>query len=94
MWKIFAKAGKPGWAAIIPVYNIVVELEIIGKPVWWIILFFIPFVNFVMLIICTNALAKVFGKSVGFTLGLLFLAPIFYPILAFGSAQYRGPVIV
>ena len=91
MWKVFVKAGKPGWAAIIPIYNIVVLLEIVGKPVWWIILMLIPIVNFVILIILTIGLAKSFGKGAGFGLGLLFLAPIFYPMLAWGDAQYQGP---
>jgi uncharacterized membrane protein YecN with MAPEG domain len=91
MWKVFEKAGKPGWAAIIPIYNIVVLLEIAGKPVWWIILMLIPFVNIVVGIIVVMAVAKSFGKGAGFGLGLLFLAPIFYPMLAWGDAQYRGP---
>ncbi len=89
-WKIFTKAGKPGWAAIVPIYNIVVLLQIVEKPVWWIILFLIPIVNFIISIIIYVSLAKVFGKGVGFALGLLFLAPIFFPILGFGSAQYVG----
>lgn len=90
-WKIFEKAGKPGWAAIIPIYNIIVMLEIIGKPIWWIFLFFIPCVNFVFLIWATNLLSKSFGQSEGFTVGLLLLGFIFYPILAFGNYQYLGP---
>ncbi|MBI5511803.1 MAG: signal peptidase I [Deltaproteobacteria bacterium] len=89
-WKIFVKAGKPGWAAIVPIYNIVVLLNIIGKPVWWIILFCIPLVNFVIAIIVYVALAKAFGKGVGFAIGLLLLSFIFFPILGFGSAQYVG----
>lgn len=91
MWKINEKAGKPGWAAIIPFYNVIVFLEIVGKPIWWIILFFIPGVNVVVAIILTNLLAKSFGKDTGFTLGLIFLGFIFYPILAFGDATYQGP---
>ena len=87
-WIIYKKAGKPGWAAIIPIYNLVVLLEIIKKPIWWIILLFIPFVNFIIMIIMLHNLSKVFGKDVGFTLGLLFLPFIFYPILAFGKATY------
>lgn len=90
MWKIFTKAGKPGWAAIVPIYNIVILLEIIGKPVWWIVLFLIPFVNLIVAILMYVELAKVFGKSTGFAIGLLLLSPIFLPMLAFGSAQYRG----
>lgn len=91
-WKIFQKAGKPGWAAIVPVYNFIVELEIIGKPWWWLLLMFVPIVNVVFAIMMVNLLAKSFGKDVGFTLGLLFLPFIFYPILAFGKAEYTGPV--
>lgn len=91
MWRIFTKAGKPGWAAIIPIYNAIVFLEIIGKPVWWILLFFIPCVNFVFLIWATNLLSKSFGQGEGFTIGLLILPYIFYPILGFGNFQYLGP---
>ena len=90
MWKIFTKAGKPGWACIVPIYNLVILLEIIGKPTWWIILLLIPIVNFVVLIIITHNLSLAFGKDGGFTAGLILLPVIFYPILAFGSAQYVG----
>lgn len=91
MWKIFVKAGKPGWAAIIPIYNIIVLLEIVGKPVWWIILFLIPFINFIFGIWTVNLLSKSFGKDEGYTIGLLLLPFVFYPILGFGSTQYKGP---
>ncbi len=90
-WKIFAKAGKPGWAAIIPIYNIIVLLEIIGKPLWWIFLFLIPGVNIVFLIWTYNLLGKSFGKTEGFTVGMLLLPFIFIPILGFGDAKYSGP---
>lgn len=91
-WKIFEKAGKPGWAAIIPIYNVIVLLEIIGKPLWWFILMLIPIVNFIFGIIMLNELSKSFGKGVGFTIGLLFLPFIFMPILGFDdSAKYIGP---
>lgn len=90
MWKIFSKAGKPGWAAIIPIYNVIVLLEVAGKPVWWFLLMFIPFVNIVIAIIVSIELAKNFGKSAGYGIGLAFLGIIFYPMLAFGSAQYVG----
>ncbi len=88
MWKIFSKAGKPGWAAIVPIYNTVVMLQIAGKPIWWILLFFIPFINIVISIIVVYNLAKTFGKGGGFTLGLILLPFIFYPILAFGKSTY------
>jgi len=90
MWKIFTKAGKPGWAAIIPIYNIIVLLEVVGKPIWWFILMLIPFVNLIILIIVNLELAKKFGQSTGFAIGLILLAPIFYPILGFGRASYKG----
>lgn len=91
MWKIFTKAGKPGWACLIPFYNIVVLLNIAGKPGWWLLLFFIPVVNFVIGILMLAGLAANFGKGGGFVVGLIFLPIIFYPILAFGSAQYKVP---
>lgn len=89
-WKIFAKAGKPGWAAIVPIYNIIVLLEIVEKPVWWILLYLIPFVNIVIMIIIVHRLSLSFGQGVGVTIGLILLPFIFYPYLGFGSAQYVG----
>jgi hypothetical protein len=91
LWKIFAKAGKPGWTSIVPIYNFIVLLEIVGRPTWWVILAFIPIVNVVIIIMVYIDLAKSFGKGVGFGLGLTFLSPIFVCILGFGSAQYKGP---
>ena len=90
MWKVFEKAGQPGWGILIPIYNIYLFLVIAGKPGWWIILYFIPFVNFVIGIIVSIDIAKKFGKDAGFGIGLAFLGIIFYPILAFGDAQYQG----
>lgn len=91
-WVIFAKAGKPGWAAIIPIYSTIVLLQVVGRPVWWFILYFIPFVNIVIGLIVINDLSKSFGHKIGFTLGLIFLSIIFFPILAFGGSQYVGPL--
>ncbi|MES2982276.1 MAG: DUF5684 domain-containing protein [Verrucomicrobiota bacterium] len=90
-WKVFTKAGQPGWASLVPFYNIIVLLQIVGRPLWWIVLFFIPLVNLVIIIMLMIDLAKSFGKSAGFGVGLVFLGFIFYPILGFGSAQYVGP---
>ena len=90
-WKIFTKAGQPGWACIIPIYNLYVWCKIVGRPWWWILLMLIPFVNFIILIILIIDLAKSFGKGVGFGIGLFLLPIIFFPILGFGSAQYQGP---
>jgi len=91
MWKIYEKAGQPGWAAIIPIYNVIVLLKMVGKPLWWLILLIIPVVNIVFLIWMTNMLSKSFGKDEGFTVGLLLLGFVFYPILGFGDAKYLGP---
>jgi hypothetical protein len=91
MWKVFTKAGQPGWASIIPIYNLYIWCKIVGRPWWWILLMLIPFVNFIVAIILSIDLAKSFGKGVGFGLGLALLGVIFWPILGFGSAQYQGP---
>jgi hypothetical protein len=90
-WKIFTKAGHPGWASIIPIYNWYILCKIVGRPGWWVILLLIPFVNFIIGIILCIDLAKSFGKGVGFGIGLILLGLIFFPILGFGSAQYQGP---
>lgn len=92
IWKMFVKANKPGWAAIVPFYNIIVMLEIIGRPLWWLVLCLIPVVNFVASIILSLDVAKAYGRGVGTGIGLIFLPYIFYPILGFGKATYVGPV--
>jgi Family of unknown function (DUF5684) len=98
LWKVFVKAGQPGWAAIIPIYNLYVLLKVIGRPWWWLLLFLIgiiPFVGwivvFVIGIIIAIDLAKSFAKSTGFAVGLIFLNFIFIPILGFGESRYVGP---
>lgn len=91
MWKIFVKAGEPGWAAIVPIYNAFVLFKIAwGKGILF-LLMCIPVVNFVVLIMVYVKLAKAFGKGTGFAIGLIFLAPIFMCMLGFGDAQYEGP---
>jgi hypothetical protein len=91
LWKVFTKAGQPGWAAIIPIYNMYIMTKIGGKPGIWVLLFFIPFVNIIFLIWLYNMVSKSFGKDEGFTVGLVLLGIIFWPILGFGSAKYLGP---
>ena len=91
MWKLFTKAGKPGWASLIPIYNTIVLIEITGRPLWWFVLLLIPFVNIVFLVILMNDLSKSFGQGIGTTLLLIFLPFIAFPMLAFGSASYVGP---
>ncbi len=92
MWRMFVKAGQPGWAAIIPIYNIYVLLQIVGRPGWWLILFLIPFVNIVIGLLISIDLAKSFGKSAAWGIVLLFIFnAIGYLILGFSDAQYKGP---
>jgi uncharacterized protein DUF5684 len=91
MWKVFTKAGRPGWAAIIPIYNMYVWCKIVGRPGWWVILMLIPLVNIIVGIIVCIDMAKSFGKGAGFGIGIALLGIIFLPILGFGSAQYQGP---
>lgn len=89
---VFKKADKPWWAAIIPIYNVLVMLEIIGRPWWWLLLLFVPFVNIYIAIKMQVLLSKAFGKSAGFAVGLVLLNPVFMAILAFGNATYQGPI--
>ncbi len=89
-WVIFSKAGKPGWAAIIPIYNAIVFLDIAGKPWWWLILLLIPCVNIIIAIIAVHGLSRNFGQGALFTIGLLILPIIFLPLLAFGGFRYQG----
>jgi hypothetical protein len=88
-WIVFTKAGHPGWACLIPIYNVIVLLQIARKPLWWIILMIIPLVNIVIGILVVIEIAKNFGKSAGFGIGMLFLPFVFYPILAWSDARYQ-----
>lgn len=90
-WKIFTKANKPGWACLVPIYNFIVLLEIVGRPVWWTVLLLVPFVNMVIGIIVAIDLAKSFGKDGGYAALLILLPYVGYPMLGFGSASYVGP---
>ena len=90
MWKVFEKAGQPGWASIVPIYNLVVLLQIVNKPIWWIVLLLIPLINIVILIMVSIALAEKFGKGGGFAVGMVFLPFVFYPLLGFGDERFQG----
>ncbi|ALL08429.1 hypothetical protein AQ505_24925 [Pedobacter sp. PACM 27299] len=91
MWKIFVKAGKPGWASLVPIYNSIVLIEIVGKPTIWILWLLIPCTAPIFSIWLLNLLSKSFGKTESYTVGLVLLSFIFIPMLGFGSAQYLGP---
>lgn len=90
LWKIFTKAGRAGWASLIPIYNAYVLLKVAGKPGWWLILFFIPLVNLIIIILVGLGLAQNFGKGGGFGIGIALLGFIFLPILAFDGSRYQG----
>lgn len=90
-WKMFTKAGVPGWGAIIPIYNTYLLCKIAGRPGWWFLLMLIPIVGIVVAIIVWNDISKAFGHGGAFTAGLVVLTFIFIPILAFGSSQFQGP---
>lgn len=93
LWKVFTKAGEPGWAAIVPIYNIYILIKIVGRPWWWVILMCIPCVSIVVGIIAAIDLAKSFGKDIAFAIGLILLGPIFIVILGFSDAKYLGPAV-
>jgi hypothetical protein len=97
MWKVFAKAGQPGWAVLIPIYNLIVLLRIAGLPWYWVftpLVVIIPVLGalayLVWIVWVYHRISTRFGQGVGFTIGLTLLAPIFWLILGFGSAKYVG----
>ncbi|HEX4965220.1 MAG TPA: DUF5684 domain-containing protein [Thermoanaerobaculia bacterium] len=89
MWKVFEKAGHPGWAAIVPIYNAYILTLIAGRDILWLILLFIPIVNIVAAVLISLDVARKFGKDTLYGIGLAFLGFIFYPLLGFGDAQYN-----
>lgn len=91
MWKVFEKANQPGWGILIPIYNIILLLQVAGKPIWWIVLMIIPIINIIPAVLVPIAIAKNFGKGAGYGVGLIFLPFIFYPMLGFGKAEYSPP---
>ena len=97
MWKVFAKAGQPGWAALIPIYNVIVLLRVAGLPWHWVFALFLPFIPFlgalallVLQVMLLHRISTRFGQGVGFTIGLTLLGPIFWLILGFGDSKYLG----
>ncbi len=91
MWKVFEKAGQKGWLAIIPILNLYVLIKIAGREGWWIILMLIPCINIIVIAIVSIDVAKAFGKTEAYGIGLWLLGFIFYPMLGFGDATYQGP---
>ncbi|HIA71409.1 MAG TPA: signal peptidase I [Phycisphaerales bacterium] len=89
MWKTASKAGQPGILACIPIVQLFILMMIAKKPLWWVLLFFVPFVNIIVVVIVLNEISNRFGRGVGTTLGLIFLPFIFWPILGFGDAEYQ-----
>jgi hypothetical protein len=90
LWRVFQKAGRPGWAAIIPIYNIYTLVKIAGRSGWWVLLYLIPIVNIIVSIVIALDIAKAFGKSSAFgIIGLWLFGFIGYPMLGFGDASYK-----
>jgi hypothetical protein len=86
LWKTFEKCGHPGWAGIIPFYNLYILTKIVNRPAYWVAICLIPFAVLVL----TIDLARLFGKSTGFGIGLGLLGFVFFPILGFGDAKFQG----
>ncbi len=91
LWMVFTKAGEDGWKSIIPIWNVLILLKIVGREWWWIILMLIPIVGFIVWIIVALDLAKSYGRGTGFGIGLIIFPYIWTIILGFGSDTYRGP---
>jgi hypothetical protein len=91
VWKVYEKAGRQGWEGIVPIYNIYVLTQIVGRPWWWLLLCFVPCLNIVVIVLLYMDLAKSFGKDGVYGLGLLFLGFVFFPMLGFGPDRYVGP---
>ena len=90
MWRVFTKAGQPGWAVLIPIYNVYILCKVAGKPGWWVLLMLIPLVNVIIAFLVCLGVAQQFNKSAVFGIGIFFLPFIFYALLAFGDASYGG----
>lgn len=90
-WKIFTKAKQPGWAALIPIYNTYIILKIINRPWWWLLLLLVPLVNIFVVIMMMYELSLAFGKGLGYTLLLILLPFIGFPMLGFGDSKYSKP---
>jgi hypothetical protein len=90
-WKIYTKAGRPGWESLIPIYNFYIFGKISGRSGWWLLRLLIPIAGIYFAIVLIRSFARSFGQGVGFTVGLLFLGIIFYPMIAFGNIKYVGP---
>lgn len=91
MWKVFQKAGKPGWAAIVPIYNLVVLLEVVGKPIWWlIVIILVPIANIIFMILVLFAVVDKFGQPGWHKLLMFFFPFAYFPYLGFSDARYQG----
>jgi hypothetical protein len=92
LWRIVAKAGRPGWISLIPLYNLVVLLQIIGRPWWYLVFLCFPPAAAVLAVVLLFGVTRSFGKGWPFAIGMVFLPFVFIPILAFGGAGYVGPM--
>lgn len=91
LWRVYQRAGEPGWATLVPIYNAVVLLRVARRPIWWIVLLLVPLVNLVTLVAIDIALARRFGRSAGFGVAIALLPFVFLPVLAFASDAEPSP---
>jgi hypothetical protein len=88
-WLVFAKAGRPGWACLVPGYNGAEFLRVAKLPAWLWVLFLVPFVNIVLFVLACVRVARAFRKGPRFAAGLVFLPPVYMTILGMGAARYQ-----
>ena len=93
IWKTFEKAEKPGWGAIVPVYNTYLLLKVGGNSGWWLLALLVPILSFFVALKMMIDVARQFGQGIGFGLGLGFLGFIFFPLLGFGEYTYDAPEV-
>jgi hypothetical protein len=92
MWRLYTKAGRPGWASIVPFYNQIVMIKIIGRPLWWFAMMFVPFANIVFSVMIMLEFVKSYGKDTWFGVASLFFPYVIFPIMAFDkNIRYVGP---
>lgn len=90
--RVLQKAGKPLWVGFVPIYNLIIVLEIVGRPMWWIILLLVSPLNLIFGFVVNIDLAKSYGKDTTYGVLLTLLPFIMLPVMALSSdIEYKGP---